>query len=314
MEMKLNGSKGQSKATTFLLGLVAFVSIALVVGMSLPYITAALGLNFNQQNLPITQGIVVSSVQYPSSISPSTNFNVNFLIANNINGKSASNINLCLDNLGLFISQKTNCTKIPSLFAGGTVPETFSLSTPSNSYYENVPYTQLLGYFINYSYNTEASQSLEFVSQETYNANSYPTPTFGSFGNTAGPVSIISSAQQPLIYGAAAQLQLTLSNVGDGIVIGPVKVNVSMDPSLLDMAGALGFSAISSGVYGGEINLGSAGTTVTLPITLASSEQSTLSSNGIPYVSSDIKISISYEYEQNGFFPISFNVQNYYLK
>jgi hypothetical protein len=328
MKTKINGKKGQGSGLLFLVGIVVAV---IVVIMLLPYISSALGIfNPSSQNLPITQGIAVSSIQYPSSVSPSTTFDVNFLIVNNINGHSANNINFCLDNVGIFTIQSSpndngkpqQCTSISNLFAGGSVPETFALEVPSNHDYENIPYAQLLGYFVNYSYSATASQSLEFSSQSAYNSNSYPAPTFGSFGNTAGPVSITTSATQPVIYGAAAQMQLLLVNVGNGIIIGPVNVNVTMNPSLIDMGiGSYGFSpfvypnsTVSSNIYTGQIDVGASGTTVTLPISLASSEQSQLTSNGVPYLSTNVQVSIAYEYEQDGFFQIDFNVQNFYIK
>ncbi len=316
--------KGQNS----LLVLVVIVVAVIVVIMLLPYISSTLGIFNTTPNEPITQGVMVSSVQYPTSVSQSTSFDVNFVISNNINGKGANNINLCLDNLGIFTvasgpgGKAQQCTRINSLFAGGSIPETFSLDAPPNSYYQNIPYEQLLGYFINYSYNAQASQSLEFASQSAYNAKDYSTPTIGSFGNTAGPVSIVTSAVQPVIYGAAAQLELDLANAGTGIVIGPVKVNVTMNPALVDMGtGSFGFvpftyanGTVSTSIYTGLVNLGVTGTTVTLPVSLTSTEQSKLTSNGVPYVSTNLRMSIAYEYEEDGFFTVQFNVENYYVR
>jgi hypothetical protein len=232
-----------------------------------------------------------------------------------------------LDNIGIFtVSGPTSngkpqqCIKILGLFTGGSVQEIFSLTAPSSGSYQNIPYTQLLGYFLNYSYYASASQSLEFASQESVNNNNYATPVYGSFGNTAGPVSITTSASQPAVYGTAAQVQLTLANVGTGIVLGLVQVNVSFDSSMINLAPGSGFTAYyyknngttSSNLFTGSINLGASGATLTLPMVLNPTEQTSLNSQGIPYVSSNMQISIAYEYEQDGFFPLGLGVQNYY--
>lgn len=322
METKSFGRKGASALVT----LVLLVVMGIVIIEILPYISEALGIFSTQPNLPVTQGVVVSSVQYPSSVASGTTFDVNFKVANNINGKSATNINLCLDNVGIFTiksspgsSTPQQCTLIPSLFAGFSLPETFVIVAPSNNAYENIPYAQLLGYFINYSYSSQASQSVEFVSQDAYNSNDYPAPS-GVFGTNAGPISIGFSLSQPTIYGADADAELILSNVGNGIIIGPLQVNVSMDSSLINITqGSFGFNPIiySNGTIvfvDDDVILGSSATTLSLPIDLNQNELLQLTNNGVPYLSSNVHVSISYEYEQDGFFNIQLDTQNYNIK
>ncbi|MCL5101068.1 MAG: hypothetical protein M1348_00450 [Candidatus Parvarchaeota archaeon] len=320
--MGLTTKKGASSA----LMLVGFIVAIIIIIEVLPYASEALGIFSPPQpaGLQVTQGVAVYSIDTPSSVSPSTNFNVNFLVKNNINGKPASNIKLCLDNLGLFKlvtspnmqgGQPQQCTIISTLFTGGSLPEYFTLLAPSNSYYANIPYTPNLGYFLDYSYSASAAQSLEFVSQTAYSSNNYPAPSYGSFDNTAGPISITTTATQPAIYNTAMNLQLNLANVGNGIVLGQVQVTVSINPSVLSMSqGSLGLTQLNSTTFRGNFSLGVSGLTLTLPLTLNSTRQSAALSAGVPYLSSNVHVAISYTYEIDGYFPVSLNVQKYFVQ
>lgn len=319
--MGINNKKGTSSAV-ILVGLIVAVIVIIEI---LPYLSEAFGIFTPPQpaGLPVTQGVAISSLNVPSTVSPGTNFDANFLIANNINGKAANNIKLCLDSLGLFniVSSPNSpgnpqqCTTISNLFTGGTIPEVFTLNAPSNGNYENIPYTQLLGYFLDYSYSASAAQSVEFVSQNAYTGNSYPAPPSGSFGNTAGPVSITTVATQPSVYNTAMNLELSLTNVGSGILLGQVQVEVSIDPSVLALPqGAFGLKQINSTTFEGNISLGVSGATLTLPLGLNAAEQATVSSQGIPYLLSNVHIAIAYSYEIDGYLPITLNVQKYFVQ
>ena len=298
----------------------------MIVIILLPYISSDLGIfNSSPTPPPITQGVTASPIQYTSSVSPSTDFDVSFSITNNIDGKGATGIDFCLDNLGIFTivsspsqlsSGPQECVSIPTLFAGGSVLETFRLSSPSDSAYQNIPYTQLLAYYINYSYRAGASQSLEFVSQQAYSSGDYPAPSLSSYGNTAGPVSITTSAQLPAVYGTAAQISLALINAGTGMVLGPVNVNITMNSSEINMSqGLFGFTAHQHAngtvTFSGSLSVGTSSTSVTLPLSLGQNEESLLSSNSVPYFLSAMQVSISYDYLENGFFPVTLKVESY---
>ncbi len=316
------GKNGQNTGLV-LIGIIVVIVIVIIL---LPYISSDLGIfSTTAPPPPITQGVTVSSVQYTSSVSPATQFDVSFTISNNIDGKGATSIDLCLDNLGIFNitsspNQKTStpqeCTNIPTLFAGGSVLEVFRLSSPSNGAYQNIPYTQLLGYYINYSYQAAASQSLEFVSQQAYSSTNYPAPSLSSYGNTAGPVSISTSASLPAVYGTAAQVLLGLTNVGTGIILGSVNVTITMNSSEVNMTqGLFGFNSVqhSNGTitFSGAVSVGTGSTTLTLPISLNQNEEATLSADSVPYFLSAMQIGISYNYLENGFFPVTLKVLSY---
>lgn len=326
METNLFNKRGEaSNSILVFVGIVVFI---IIIVMLLPYISSALGL-FNSGGTPppATQGVIVSAIRTPGSVSPATKFDVVFTVYNNINGKGATDINLCLDNIGLFTVVSSpnqngapqSCTQIPVLFAGGSIPETFSLESPADSAYENIPYAQQLGYFLNYSYQASASQSAEFVSQQAYNSNNYPYASSASYGNTAGPVSITTLLSAPAIYGSAAQVSLSLANSGTGIILGEVNVNISMDSTYINMtqppAGFTYEHTYSNGtvVFSGKMLVGASSTFIILPISLNQTKLNALSADGVPYLSSNIHISISYNYEESGFFPLAFNVQTYYI-
>lgn len=318
------GKKGAGGGTLLL---VAFIMvIAVLLFLYAPTILSAIGLYSTAYSGPQTQGVVVSSVSSPSSVSPSTNFAVTLYVSNNVNGQDANNIELCLDNLGFFsvasspneVSGPSPCTKIPNLLTGGTFPETYSLSAPSSGAYANIPYSQDLGYYIEYSYGSSAAQTLEFVSQNAFNSNDYPAVQTSSFHNTAGPVNITTIAV-PVIYGNDVQLQLGLIADPNGFVSGPVHINVSMPSNDFNLTNArtLGFDLVRSYpngtvVYNTSVFLGSSGANLVLPISLSPQELQTLSSSSIPYLTGNIEISTSYTYEQNGFVPISLNIVQYY--
>ena len=325
METDLFNKRGA--ASNSILVFVGIVIFIIIIVMLLPYISSGLGLfTSGGSPPPATQGVIVSAIRTPGSVSPSTRFDVVFTVYNNINGKGATDINLCLDNLGLFavvsspnqIGAPQDCTQIPILFAGGSIPETFALESPADAAYENIPYTQQLGYFLNYSYQASASQSTEFVSQQAYNSNNYPYVSSASYGNTAGPVSITTLLSSPAIYGSAAQVSLSLANAGTGIILGEVNVNISMDSAYINMtqppAGFTYEHSYSNGtvIFSGKMLVGAGPAFVILPVSLNQTKLSTLSANGVPYLASNIHVSISYNYEESAFFPITFNVQNYY--
>ena len=316
------GKRGQNAGVVF----VGIIVVIVLVIIFLPYISADLGI-FSTAGTPppVTQGVVVSSVGYTSSVSPNTQFDVSFTISNNIDGKGATSIDLCMDNLGLFtIASSPNqpssgpqeCVDIPTLFAGGSVLEVFRLASPTNGEYENIPYVQEIGYYINYSYAASASQSLEFASEQAYSSRNYPVPSFSSYGNTAGPVSIETSAQLPAVYGTAAEVSLGLDNVGTGIVLGPVDINITMNSSEINMTQGLpGFTShqYANGTvrFSGSLSVGQGTTTATLPIALSSKEDSALSAGNIPYFLSNMQVSISYSYLENGFFRVALKVESY---
>ncbi len=267
--------------------------------------------------LPATEG-VEAIYSFPASVTPSSTFGVNFYVSNNLAGGSASNINLCLDNLGLFslASSSSRCVKIPSLFAGGTLFESFSLVAPLSSYYGNIPYSQNLGYFINFSYLSSATQSFVFLSPSTISSGK--TGPVESFSSTAGPVGIATSVSPQVAYGNDAYLELTLSNVGNGIPISNVDMNISMDTAFINMtslpAGVKVYSYPNgTTVFSFSVDLGSGSVNMQLPIGLSSSELSGLTSTGVPNSPPFYAhISLGYDYEEDGAFPITLDTQTYY--
>ncbi len=308
----LKGSSGASAVAV-----VAFIVIIVIVFISLPSVSTDLNLFSAAPKLNATQGVAVSSVNAPASVSPSSSFNINIYIANNIHGKAATNVNLCLDNIGIFtVTPSIPCINIPSMVSGFTTPETFSLTAPASDAYGNIPYTQIIGYYLNYSYSASSSQSFEFVSQKEYNSGTYPPPSLSTFG-TAGPISIFTSAEQPQTYGSTAQAQLILSNVGEGIILGPIQISISTNSSQIDVSpGIFGFSSYTYAnktmVFTGSLPVSLTTENITIPIILNPAEERYLNSTGVPYFSADMHVSISYSYEINGIMPIKLNVINYF--
>ncbi|MCL5009743.1 MAG: hypothetical protein M1433_02065 [Candidatus Parvarchaeota archaeon] len=316
--MSLNQSK---KGVSALIVIVGFVALIIVIIELIPYFAIIDGYFSTAPKLNYTQGVAVSFINVPASESPSSIFALSMQVTSNNRGAPASNVNLCLDNIGLFTLKSTSpCINIPTMFAGDSIPETFYLESPSNSEYANIPYEQQIGYYLNYSYSASSSQSLQFVSQQEYNSGSYSSLplSLASFG-TGGPISIFMSAQQPIIYGSTGQVQLILSNVGDGIVLGPVSVAISMNSNSIEVSpGLFGFTSnkYSNGtvVYSGNLPVGSTTENITIPVILNPTLESSLLSENTPYISpANIYVSISYSYEIDGFVPIRFNVQNYFI-
>ena len=314
----------RAQAGTFLIG---FVIVIILAFLFLPYISYNIGLVSPPNAGPITQGIKISSVNYPSSVSPSSTFGLSFFIANNLNGMSARNINFCLDDIGLFTISSSpaggfsngRCIRIPSLFAGGVIGESYSLVSPSNSNYANIPYTQDIGYYINYSYSSTASQEVEFVSSQSSSSGSFPSPPVSVSSRTAGPISINTSISEPIVYGNDGALSISFSNTGTGVVFGYLSFNMTMNSSQMEIPSASTYGLtevrLSSGMvlYSGSVFIGSGVASLTFPVGLNGAKASQLSSSGTPYYIPDIKIAMSYEYEQDGFFPISLLSEKYFI-
>ncbi|MCL4399564.1 hypothetical protein M1293_03630 [Candidatus Parvarchaeota archaeon] len=314
----------KAQAGVFLIG---FLIIIVLVFLFLPYISYNIGLVSPPNAGPITQGIKVSSVNYPASVSPSSTFGLSFFITNNLNGMVARNINFCLDDLGLFTISSSpfgsfsdgRCIRISSLFAGGVIGESFSLVSPSNSYYANIPYTQDLGYYINYSYSSTASQEVEFVSSQSSSSGSFPAPPVSISSRTAGPISINTSISQPIIYGNDGALAISFSNTGSGVVFGYLSFNITMNSSQIEIPSpsvyGLSEKTLSGGlvIYNGSVFIGSGVASLTFPVGLNSAKASELSSSDVPYYIPTIKLAMSYEYEQDGFFPISLQSERYFI-
>ncbi|MDP8012503.1 MAG: hypothetical protein RAK22_00160, partial [Nanoarchaeota archaeon] len=172
--------------------LLVIIMVAFVIFISLPFISTYLnsfGISLlSGQSKYVgnsTQGVVISDIRYPASVSPLSTFSVTLYVSNNLNGNNADDITLCLDNLGVLNFTNANqyggspCVAINNLFAGETVPETFTLRSPSNGAYENIPYAEDVGYYLNYNYTTSFVQPVEFVSENALNSGD--CPPVGSF-------------------------------------------------------------------------------------------------------------------------------------
>ncbi|MCL5420836.1 MAG: hypothetical protein M1284_03765 [Candidatus Parvarchaeota archaeon] len=300
-----------------------------------PVIMNSLGLSLvpSATSLNHTVALGVISATAPPRVSPSSTFGITFLVANNLNGKAASDIYFCLDNLGLFTilsSPETSspnpsgnaitsgrCVTIPSLATGDILSEGFTLSAPPASSYGNIQYSQNIGYYLNFSYVGSASQQLEFVSQSASSSGSYPPPLTQTSGVTAGPILISSSSSQPVIYGQDIQLGIQLNNVGAGIPIGSANLSISLNSSRINISGAsaLGFKLISfsngTELLFKSLSIGPAGATIELPIALSSSEYSKLINSNIPDVLDSLHFTVSYSYEQEGYLPIGLYISPY---
>ncbi len=292
------------------LSVVVVIGFIAVIALLLPNITPYFGISpVKTLTVPPTEGVIATGLSYPSSITPQSTFGVSFLLLNNLNGKDASNVNLCLDNLGLFtLTSGGRCVVVPSLFAGGSLSESYSLQSPPASAYGDIPYAQIVGYYINFSYGSSSVQSLQFVSQGT--SSGVPAPQAASFDSSAGPVSVSSSAQQPIVYGQDAQLSVDIQNVGTGIVVGEMTITLSMNSSIINISSArnYGFTPVSypngTVVFTAQKYLGQSSLSIILPVSLNPSEESKLSDSGVPYVTSNINMHISYSYEEDGFFQV----------
>jgi hypothetical protein len=309
--------------------------LVIIVGLFFygPLILNSLGISVVPSAVGLNHTIAVGvlSVNAPTKVSPLSTFGMTFLVANNLNGKAASNIYFCLDNLGLFkilSSPETSspnpngnaitsgrCVTIPSLATGDILSEGFTLSAPPANYYGNIQYSQNIGYYLNFSYVSTASQQLEFVSQSA-NGN-YPPPDIVPSGITAGPIMFSSSSSQPTLYGQDLELGISLNNIGIGIPVGNTQITISLNGDIINITGAnsLGFTVKSfpngTAIFSKSITIGPTGTSIELPISLSSSEYNKLSGSSVPYIQTNVHFSVSYSYEQEGYFPISLYINPY---
>ncbi len=310
-------------------GVLIFVIVIVVLFVSLPFIMptiqAALVPHYGQYVGNSTQGVVVSSSRIPVSIPPKSLFSVVLYVSNNINGNNAQNIHLCLDNLGIIMNQSPTCVLIPSLFAGGTLPEVFNLLSPPNSFYGNIPYTQELGYYITYPYSSIIAQPVEFISQSSELSGKYPSIQ-NAYNGSSGPVKLSTFSQGPATYTDSSTVQVSLANTG-GEVLGFVTVYLAFNSSLLDIPNSNIYKLSSSpyctqtspfNVPGLKVlcvneTLGLNGLQLSYPVNLTSTEASNLLSSNPPYIElgGQFYVGVRYMYETNGFFPIKLQTETY---
>ena len=310
-------------------GVLIFVIVIVVLFVSLPFIMptiqAALIPHYGQYVGNSTQGVVVSSSRIPVSIPPKSLFSVVLYVSNNINGNNAQNIHLCLDNLGIIMNQSPTCVLIPSLFAGGTLPEVFNLLSPPNSFYGNIPYTQELGYYITYPYSSIIAQPVEFISQSSELSGKYPSIQ-NAYNGSSGPVKLSTFSQGPATYTDSSTVQVSLANTG-GEVLGFVTVYLAFNSSLLDIPNTNIYKLSSSpyctqtspfNVPGLKVlcvneTLGLNGLQLSYPVNLTSTEASNLLSSNPPYIElgGQFYVGVRYMYETNGFFPIKLQTETY---
>ncbi len=330
--MKINkkGAAGGSIA-----GGVVILVIIVILFLYGPVLLNDMGLGVvpSVVSLNHTVAVGVLSISAPASVSPSSSFGLTFQVANNLNGKAASNIYFCLDNLGLFTitsSPETSspvsngnaitsgrCVSIPSLATGDILSETYSILAPKSSEYGNIQYSQNIGYYLNFSYVATASQQLEFASPSAITSGNYPAPSLQPTSTTAGPIAISSSSSQPVAYGEDIELGLSLNNIGAGDPLGSTEITISMDTSIVNITGAgnLGFTvnSFSNGttVFSKSVTISSTGLLIELPIALSPKEESALSSSNVPYITSNINIEVSYSYEEEGYVPVGLYIEPY---
>ena len=310
-------------------GVLIFVIVIVVLFVSLPFIMptiqTALVPHYGQYVGNSTQGVVVSSSRIPASIPPKSPFSVVLYVSNNINGNNAQNIHLCLDNLGIIMNQSPTCVLIPSLFAGGTLPEVFSLVSPPNSFYGNMPYTQEIGYYITYPYSSIIAQPVEFISQSSELSGKYPSIQ-NAYNGSSGPVKLSTFSQGPATYTDSSTVQVSLANTG-GEVLGFVTVYLAFNSSLLDIPNTNIYKLSSSpyctqtspfNVPGLKVlcvneTLGLNGLQLSYPVNLTSTEASNLLSSNPPYIElgGQFYVGVRYMYETNGFFPIKLQTETY---
>ena len=310
-------------------GVLIFFIVIVVLFVSLPFIMptiqAALVPHYGQYVGNSTQGVVVSSFRIPASIPPKSPFSVVLYVSNNINGNNAQNIHLCLDNLGIIMNQSPTCVLIPSLFAGGTLPEVFSLVSPPNSFYGNIPYTQEIGYYITYPYSSIIAQPVEFISQSSELSGKYPSIQ-NAYNGSSGPVRLATFSQGPATYTDSSTVQVSLANTG-GEVLGFVTVYLAFNSSLLDIPNSNIYKLSSSpyctqtspfNVPGLKVlcvneTLGLNGLQLSYPVNLTSTEASNLLSSNPPYIElgGQFYVGVRYTYETNGFFPIKLQTETY---
>lgn len=322
-------------ANSSIIGGVFVLMIIIVAVLYSSVILSDLGISVvpSASSLNHTIAVGVISVNYPPKVSPSSKFGVTFLVANNLNGKSASNLFFCLDNLGLFTIDSSpqesspnpngnaitsgRCVNIPSLATGSILSEGFTLSAPAINTYANMQYSPNLAYYLNFSYVGSALQQLEFVSPSASGSGSYPAPSTQASGVTAGPIEISSSSSQPIIYGQDIELTININNIGLGTPVGNANLSIYLNSSIFTVTGAnalgLKTTLFSNGteVIYGPVSVGPTGASITLPIALNSSEASKLSSFNIPVFTDSLSFKVAYSYEQEGFIPIGLYVSSY---
>ncbi|MGC8681877.1 MAG: hypothetical protein ACP5TF_01115 [Candidatus Acidifodinimicrobium sp.] len=310
-------------------GVLIFFVVVIVLFLSLPFIMpaiqAALVPHYGQYVGNSTQGVVISSSRIPSSVPPKSLFSAVLYVSNNLNGNNAQNIHLCIDNLGVIMNKSPTCVVIPSLFAGGTLPEVFNLLSPPNSFYGNVPYTQEVGYYIVYPYSSIIAQPVEFISQSSELSGKYPAIQ-GAYNGSSGPVRLSTLSQGPVTYTDSSTVQLYLLNTG-GEVLGNVTIYLAFNSSLLDIPNS-NIYKLSSSPYCTQTSpintpgletlcvnetLGLNGLQLSYPVNLTNTEASNLLASNPPYVEfgGQFYIGVRYTYETNGFFPIKLQTETY---
>ncbi|MCW1293973.1 MAG: hypothetical protein OH316_01660 [Candidatus Parvarchaeota archaeon] len=310
--------------------LLIFFGVIVILFISLPFVVpavqAALIPHYGQYVGNSTQGVIISNFRVPSSVPPDSVFSAILYVSNNLNGNNAQGIRLCLDNLGIILNQSQICQSIPSLFAGGTLPEIFSLKSPPNSFYGNMPYTQEIGYYITYPYSSTLSQPLEFLSQQAELSGKYP-PVPTAFNGSSGPVRLSTSTQGPVVYSDSSAVGISLLNTG-GEVLGNVTMYLAFNSSLLDIPNSGSIYKLSSSAYCADtapmaaaglkvlcinLTLGLSGLQLSYPVNLTDTEASSLISSNTPYVDigGQFYVGIRYDYETNGFFPLKLQTEVY---
>ncbi|MEM0144083.1 MAG: hypothetical protein QXL94_09130, partial [Candidatus Parvarchaeum sp.] len=64
-------------------------------------------------------------------------------------------------------------------------------------------------------------------------------------------------------------------------------------------------------VFSKSLTIGPTGASIELPMALSSNEASKLSSLNIPYIQADMQFTVSYSYEQEGYFPVGLYIEPY---
>ena len=192
-------------------------------------------------------------------VRPNEEAYISLILRNNIEGETAENVVISLDNVEPFkISEcgvehdpaelrieESNCItwfdtlgynyktfSIPSVTPGEEVETIYVLKAPAADQIANVYYEQDIFYNIQYQYRTSMFQSLLGMSQDEYRTRlSLGTQISGSQSNTAGAISIKQKTTTPVIYSLdvekAFSVEYDLSNNGEGIVQPGSKLRVT---------------------------------------------------------------------------------------
>lgn len=336
MIMEIESIKGQAGIV-----LLVIFGIIIIVFLALPFINlSSFGIATSSNNYVgnTTQGVVVSSFKAPSSVAPLSSFTVTFYVSNNLKGYNANNIEFCLDNLGVLklvswpsssesgSSLPGGCVLLGSLFPGETEPLNFIFDSPSNGAYENIPYTQQLGYYLNFSYSSIGTQPVEFVSQSRYGSGNYPA--IGSFQQSAGPLQETISAQQPAIYGSDIDFAVSIQNTETGFTIGDVTLYIIMNSSIINITNPSVYGLSDNCVLPSNLEkeyvndqvfcisqpMGLSGLQISFPVGLNPNELNSLENSNSAYLQTQFTTILTYNYEENGFFPISLQTESYYLR